>query len=126
MPRRMDVDDFMAQLSAIRRPHLAELRALSLAAAPAAVEELKWNQPCYVLDGNRLWLLQSFQEHCSLRFPIRFFTRYRDEVVAAGYQGIEGAIKVRYDQPVPAELVARLMAARVAEHLATGAKWDDD
>ncbi len=116
----------MAQLSAIRRPHLAELRALSLAAAPDAVEELKWNQPCYVLDGNRLWLLQAFKEHCSLRFPIRFFTRYRDEVVAAGYQGIEGAIKVRYDQPVPAELVARLMAARVAEHLATGAKWDDD
>jgi hypothetical protein len=36
MPKRVDVDDYLAQLPKAAIPHLTKLRGLSLAAAPGA------------------------------------------------------------------------------------------
>ena len=48
MPKRASVDDYFSQLTDLQRPHLEELRKLSLSADPKAREELKWNLPVYV------------------------------------------------------------------------------
>ena len=79
-PRRVDADDFFAQLLDHQRPHLALLRELSLGADQRIEEALHWNQPAYVLDGKRQWVLQAYQQHCSLRFPTRFFADHVAEV----------------------------------------------
>jgi len=126
MPRRIDVEDFLAQLPRVARPHLDELRALSLAADPRIEETLHWNQPAYVIDGVRQWLLQAWKAHASLRFPTRMFAAHAAAVAAAGYEAGEGFVKLPYDRPIPAELCAGLMQARIAEFDATGAKWTDD
>ena len=44
MPKRSNVDDFVAQLEDVQRPHLEELRALSGEVDPEAREVLKWNR----------------------------------------------------------------------------------
>jgi uncharacterized protein YdhG (YjbR/CyaY superfamily) len=126
MPKRSSVDDFFAQLNDIQRPHLETLRKLSLAADPKAREELKWNLPVYVRDDNaNLWMLQNFKNHCSLRFPPRFFATQKAAIEAAGYEAGEGFIKLPYERELPTGLLKALMRARVEEYTATGAGWDN-
>jgi uncharacterized protein YdhG (YjbR/CyaY superfamily) len=123
MPKRVDVDDYFAHLTDAARPHLERLRALSLAADPDLVETLHWNLPVYLKDGVRLWMLQSFNQHASLRFPTRQFGPHRAAVKAAGYDAGEGFIKLPYDRELPTDLLQRLIKARLDEYEATGAGW---
>jgi uncharacterized protein YdhG (YjbR/CyaY superfamily) len=126
MPRRSSVEDYFEQLEPYQRPHLDQLRDLSLQADPQAREELKWNLPNYVRGENaRLWMLQNYKNHCSLRFPPRFFASHRREVQEAGYEAGEGFIKLPYDREIPVELCRRLMQARIEEYATTGADWSD-
>ena len=126
MPKRTSVEDFFDKLDDRQRHHLERLRALSLAADPRAEEKLAWNLPVYVRDEKqRLWMLQNFKHHCSLRFPPRFFAGHQAEVEAAGYEAGAGFIKLPYDREIPEELCRQLMAARIAEYEATGAGWSD-
>ena len=126
MPKRASVEDYFAQLSDHQRPHLETLRTLSLAADPEAHEQLAWNLPVYVRDRKgRLWMLQNFTHHCSLRFPPRFFAEQRKKVTAAGYETGEGFIKLPYDREIPVDLCRELIQARIDEYEATGAGWSD-
>lgn len=127
MPRRGSVEDYFGQLLDYQRPHLEQLRRLSVEADPLAEEKLAWNLTVYVRDDKtRLWMLQNFKNHCSLRFPPRFFAAHRSDVEAAGYEAGEGFIKLPYDGEIPIALCRSLMQARVAEYEATGAGWSDD
>jgi uncharacterized protein YdhG (YjbR/CyaY superfamily) len=123
MPRRTDVDDYYEQLPAVARPHLDKLRELSRAAAPQAQETLQWNQPAYLMDGNRLWMLQAFKQHAALRFPLRIVGAHRSEIEAAGYDAGSGMIKLPYERQLPVDVLKLLMKARLEEYEATGAKW---
>jgi len=124
MPKRRDVEEYFAFLAPQQRPHLEQLRRLSVKADPKAQEKLAWNLPVYVRgEKTRLWMLQGFKRHASLRFPPRFFAAHKAEVEAAGYEAGAGFIKIPYDRELPAALCLALMRARVEEYEATGAGW---
>jgi len=126
MPKRSSVEDYFAQLMPHQRPHLERLRELSLRADKDIREDLKYNLPVYVLgDNDRMWMLQNFKNHCSLRFPPRFFAAHKAGVEAAGYEAGEGFIKLPYDGDLPVGLCKKLMSARIDEYEATGAGWGD-
>ena len=126
MPRRSSVDDYFDKLEPYQRPHLELLRELSLKADPRAEEKLAWNLPVYVRDEKtRLWMLQNFKNHCSLRFPPRFFAVHQAEVQEAGHEAGEGFIKLPYDRDVPVGLCKSLMKTRIDEYESTGAGWSD-
>jgi uncharacterized protein YdhG (YjbR/CyaY superfamily) len=121
MPKRTSVDDYFAQLSDDQRPHVEELRKLSLRADPKAREELKYNLPVYVRGKNtNLWMLQNFKNHCSLRFSPPFFASQKAQVEAAGYEAGAGFIKLPYSEKLPTPLLKALMKARVKDYEATG------
>lgn len=122
-PKRADIDDFYAQLPEHAAPHLGKLRELCRKGLPKADEALHWNSPAFVQDGTRLVMLQSFKEHCSLRFPTRQFAAQREAVEAAGYEAGEGFIKLPYDRKLPIGLLKQLIKARRDEFEATGAGW---
>jgi uncharacterized protein YdhG (YjbR/CyaY superfamily) len=122
-PKRADLDDFYARLPDAAVPHLTTLRQLCRKGLPKADEALQWNTPAFVQDGTRLVMLQSFKQHCSLRFPTRLFSSQRGAVEAAGYEAGEGFIKLPYDRELPVGLLERLIEARLDEFEATGAGW---
>lgn len=123
-PKVASIDEFFTRLGDAERPHLETLRALSLTEATRAgmAEELKWNWPSYT-SGTMVWTLQCFKNHCSIRFPVTFFAPYREEVAAAGYEAIDGALKIRWDQKVPKALVTKLIKARIADFEAGNTAW---
>ena len=122
-PKRDHLDDYYAQLPDVATPHLTKLRSLCRAGLPKGEEVLHWNNPAFVQDGTRLLMLQSYKQHCSLRFPTRQFAAQREAVDAAGYETGEGFIKLPYDRDLPVGLLKRLIKARLAEFEATGAGW---
>ncbi len=122
-PKRVDLDGYYAQLPAYAVPHLTALRELCRKGLPKAVEALQWNNPTYLQDGVRLLMLQSYKQHCSLRFPTRQFASQREAVEAAGYEAGEGFIKLPYDRDLPVALLKQLIKARLKEYEATGAGW---
>ena len=122
-PKRADLDDYYAQLPDAAVPHLRKLRELCQQGLPKAEEVLHWNNPAFVQDGTRLVMLQSYKQHCSLRFPTRFFASQREAVEAAGYEAGEGFIKLPYDRDLPVVLLEQLIGARLAEFEADGSGW---
>jgi uncharacterized protein YdhG (YjbR/CyaY superfamily) len=122
-PKRVDLDDYYAKLPAAAVAHMTKLRELCRAGLPKATEALHWNNPAFVQDGTRLLMLQSYNKHCSLRFPTRQFATQRDAVEAAGYEAGEGFIKLPYDRDLPVPLLQSLIRARLDEFEATGAGW---
>jgi uncharacterized protein YdhG (YjbR/CyaY superfamily) len=117
------VDDYYARLPDLAVPHLKKLRQLCQTGMPKAEEVLHWNSPAFVQDGTRLVMLQSFKQHCSLRFPPRLFATERKAVERAGYEAGEGFIKLPYDRGLPIALLKQLIKARLEEFKATGAGW---
>ncbi len=122
-PKRADLDDYYAQLPESAVAHLTKLRDLCREGLPKAEEALHWNNPAFVQDGTRLLMLQSYKQHCSLRFPTRQFASQRAAVEAAGYEAGEGFIKLPYDRELPIGLLEQLIRARLTEFEATGAGW---
>ncbi|QXC62228.1 DUF1801 domain-containing protein [Aquihabitans sp. G128] len=122
-PKRADLADYYAQLPDAAVEHLATLRELCAKGLPKAEEVLQWNNPAFVQDGTRLLMLQSYKQHCSLRFPTRFFATQIEAVEEAGYEAGEGFIKLPYDTKLPVPLLKRLIKARLEEFKATGAGW---
>jgi uncharacterized protein YdhG (YjbR/CyaY superfamily) len=123
-PKVASVEDFFARLGDVERPHVEKLRELSLEAAAGTdiVEELKYNFPAYT-DRVMVWTLQVFKNHCSVRFPVSFFADRRAEAQAAGYDAIEGALKIRWDQDVPEAIIRELLAARIDDFDGGNAAW---
>lgn len=122
-PKRADLDDYYAQLPASAVPHLTALRELCRKGLPKAEEALQWNNPSFLQDGVRLLMLQSYKQHCSLRFPTRQFASQIEAVEAAGYEAGEGFIKLTYEKKLPIALIKQLIKARLNEYEATGAGW---
>jgi uncharacterized protein YdhG (YjbR/CyaY superfamily) len=122
-PKRADLDDYYAQLPEVAVPHVTKLRELCRKLLPNAQEALHWNNPVFVQDGTRLVMLQSYKQHCSLRFPPRQFAEQRASVEEAGYEAGEGFIKLPYDRELPVALLEQLVKARLTEFEATGAGW---
>lgn len=123
-PKVASVEEFFERLDDVQRPHLEKLRELSLkGAAGTGVEEaLEFNLPAYV-KPTMVWTLQCFKHHCAIRFPTQFFQPYRDEVNVAGYEAIEGSLKIFWDQDVPEALAAKLIKDRIEDFDAGNTAW---
>ncbi|WP_153505469.1 iron chaperone [Cumulibacter manganitolerans] len=113
-PKRKSVEDFFSSLEPHQRPHLDKLREISRSYQPRVSEELRFNQPAYVAEGQQ-WMLQAFGKHCSLRFDPEFFVEHQNEVTEAGYEHGAGFLKIPYDQDVPEELCRGLIEAKLAQ-----------
>jgi uncharacterized protein YdhG (YjbR/CyaY superfamily) len=122
-PKRADLDDYYAQLPPAAAPYMATLRELCRKGLPKAEEALHWNNPAFVQNGVRLLMLQSYKQHCSLRFPTRQFASQREAVEAAGHEAGEGFIKLPFDRVLPVALLMQLIKARLDEYESTGAGW---
>lgn len=114
-PKRRDPDEFFELLGDVQRPHLEDLRRISLSYAPQVEEALHWNQPAYIRRGERLWMLQAFGGHCSLRFSPAWFEAHQSEVEKAGYAHGAGFLKILYAQDMPEALCRSLIEARIAD-----------
>ena len=84
------------------------------AAAPEAEERISYQMPTFTLHGN-LVHFAAFKNHIGF-YPAPSGTEtFRQEL--APYQGSKGAIRFPITQPLPLELITKIVQFRVSENL---------
>lgn len=118
--RPKTVTEYIAAASKESRPRLRELRKCIRAAAPGAVENLKWGMPAYSYH-RILVMFAGFKNHVSL-FPtasaVRAFKKELGQRLTS-----TGTVQFPLDQPVPLALIRKITAFRVKESVEKDGKW---
>ena len=114
MAKYESVDDYMAGLPEDRRAVMEQLRATIRAAAPDATEAISYNMPAFRLDGRFLVSYEAFKRHYSL---FAWSDEMLEELGDAlrPYAVGKGTIRFPADEPIPLELVTRIVEIRQRE-----------
>jgi uncharacterized protein YdhG (YjbR/CyaY superfamily) len=109
------VDDYIESFPPEVRVKLEELRAAIRACAPDAEEAIKYRMPTFVLNGN-LVHFAAFKNHIGF-FPTSSpIVAFEKEL--SKYKTSKGTIQFPMDQPIPLNLVRRIVKFRVERSLA--------
>ena len=110
------VDEYISQFSPGLQEILQTLRKTIQTAAPDAQEKISWGMPAYVLNG----YLVFFAAH---KHHIGFYPAGTSGIEAfkrelAEYKSSKGAVQFPLDQPLPFELISKIVKFRVDENTA--------
>lgn len=108
----MTVDEYIAGFPPEVREILKAVRAAVRQAAPEAQETIKYQMPTYVLNGN-LVSFGAYKHHIGLYPTSAAMDPFADEL--APYLAAKSSLRFPLDQPMPLELIAKVVRARVEE-----------
>jgi len=98
---------------------LRTMRAIIRRAAPAASEKISYRMPTFYLNGN-LVHYAAFARHIGL-YPLpHVMESFREEL--KGYTTGKGSIQFPLDQPLPEDLISRIVRQRIADNASKPAK----
>lgn len=112
LPPPADVTEYLARCAPEVRTQLTALRRLIQHAAPAAVETLAYGMPTY-RQGVNLVHFAAFPQHIGFYPTPAGMTAFAAEF--AGYVSGKGSVQFPLDQPLPLDLIERVVRFRVAE-----------
>lgn len=122
MARPQSTDDYLEGFSGQDRELLERLRTLAQEAAPQATEAIKWGCPAWVHpSGTILFMISGHAKHANVTFTPS--TREAFDADLADFSTGKGSIKLPYGQPVPDDLLRRMITFRVREHEDDGVLW---
>ncbi len=107
------IDEYLAGVPDDKRAALERLRGQIRAAAPGAVEAISYGMPAFKLGGRYFVGFAAAKRCCSFYVGRAPLETCFDEL--AGYKLRKGTINFQPHEPLPAELVARLIEVRVAQ-----------
>ena len=108
------IDEYIAAFPADVQKILQEIRKVIKEAAPQAVEKISYQMPTFYLDGN-LVHFAAFKNHIGFYPAPSGIETFKDDL--AKYEGSKGAIRFPKDQPLPYDLIRRIVAYRVSENM---------
>jgi uncharacterized protein YdhG (YjbR/CyaY superfamily) len=115
------INAYLAELPPEQRAALGALRKTIAAAAPEAEEGLSYGVPAFRYHGRPLVSYVAAKAHCSF-FPMspKVVNDHRAELT--DFDLAKGTIRFAPDHPIPADVVQRIVRARMAETDASGKK----
>jgi uncharacterized protein YdhG (YjbR/CyaY superfamily) len=106
------IDEYIAGYPPDAQKVLRKVRQVVHEAAPEATEAIKYGIPTFVLGGN-LVHFGAFKEHLGFFPTPSGIVAFQDEL--AKYAQSKGTIRFPYSQPIPYDLITRVVKARVKE-----------
>ena len=111
-----EIDDYIANLEEPKRSTLSQLRQTILRIIPDAEQGISYGMPAFRLHGKVVAGFAAFKNHLSyLPHSGSVFPELRHDV--ARYQTSKGALRFPVDEPLPADLVEKLIAVRISQVL---------
>lgn len=116
MDNRTDpsVDAYIARFPAEIQERLQLLRQVIQQTAPDAEETIAYAMPAYRLHGSLVYF-GAFKQHIGFYPTGSGITNFAQELMP--YPSSKGAVQFPNDQPIPYDLVERIVAFRVQENL---------
>ncbi|TXK23269.1 hypothetical protein FVR03_22825 [Pontibacter qinzhouensis] len=107
------VDDYIAGFPEDIQLLLHQMRHTVQAAAPEAVETIKYAMPTYVLEGN-LVHFAAFKNHIGFYTGPSGIEAFEAEL--AGYKKRKGTIQFPFSKPLPLQVVSSIVRFSVEEN----------
>jgi uncharacterized protein YdhG (YjbR/CyaY superfamily) len=114
------VAEYLTAAPEDRRSGIEDLRRTIAAAAPEAVECIAYDMPAYRLDGRFMVSFGAYKRHYSL-FPASQVVLEALGEEAARYAKGRGTFQFPADEPLPLDLIGRIVAIRLEETAAAAA-----
>ena len=108
------IDEYIAAFPVDVQERLRQMRAVIREAAPEAQEKISYQMPTFFLHGN-LVHFAAFKNHIGFYPAPRGIEAFKDELAA--YEGAKGSVQFPLDQPLPLDLVRRIVQFRVTDQL---------
>lgn len=122
MPAPATVDDYLETFPPDRRAGLEQLRRAVTAAAPDATETIAYGMPALRSHGGQFLVsYAAYKRHYSLFPASQAVEEELGEELKPHLAG-KGTIQFPADQPIPVNLVERIVRVRVAENEARAAR----
>jgi uncharacterized protein YdhG (YjbR/CyaY superfamily) len=99
---------------------LEKIRAIIKEKVPEAVESISYGMPAYKLYGKPLVYFAAFQNHIGFYATPSGHTELAHEL--SKYKQGKGSVQFPLDQPIPFDLIERIVAFRVEENRAKSKK----
>jgi uncharacterized protein YdhG (YjbR/CyaY superfamily) len=112
------IDEYIAAFPPDIQAILSRIRETIRAAAPEATETISYRMPAFVLGGI-LAYFAAFKRHIGFYPPVHGDEKLMKAV--AKYAGEKGNLQFPLDQPIPYDLIERIVKLRVKENLAKAA-----
>ena len=112
--RSKDIDKFIAGFPKEVQEMLEKVRETIREAAPEAEETINYGIPTFTLKGN-LVHFSGFKNHIGFYPTPSGIEKFKKELSA--YEMAKGSVKFPLDQPVPYDLITKIVKFRVKENL---------
>ncbi len=107
------IDEYISRCPEDVQPILVKIRAVIKDAAPEAVERISYQMPAFYQNGNLVYFA-AFKRHIGF-FPTGSgIEAFKEELSA--YHWSKGTVHFPLDQPIPYELITKMVKFRVAEN----------
>jgi uncharacterized protein YdhG (YjbR/CyaY superfamily) len=107
------IDEYVDGFPADTQRVLAEMRALIRAAAPGATETISYAIPTFDLEGRHLVHFAGYARHVGFYPTASGIEAFSDEL--GRYRSAKGSVQFPLGQPLPADLIRRIVEFRVRE-----------
>ena len=114
----MTMDEYIAAFTPKVQAILRKIRRAVHRAAPDAQETISYQMPAFKQNGVLVYFA-AFKEHVGLFPPVKGDARLERAVSA--YAGPKGNLRFPLDQPIPYDLIERIVKHRVRQDLAKAA-----
>ena len=109
-----NIDEYIAEFSQEVQDKLQKIRETIRNAAPDAVEKISYQMPTFAQEGN-LVHFAAFQNHIGFYPAPQGIEEFKEELSL--YKGGKGSVQFPLDQPIPYELISKIVAFRLKENL---------
>ena len=109
-----NIDAYIADFSQEVQEKLQKIRETVRNAAPDAVEKISYQMPTFAQEGN-LVHFAAFKNHIGFYPAPQGIEEFKEELSL--YKGGKGSVQFPLDQPIPYELISKIVAFRLKENL---------
>jgi uncharacterized protein YdhG (YjbR/CyaY superfamily) len=120
MKKASSVDEYFESVPKDMRAALNKIRETIKTAAPDADEVIRHGMPAFRQNGMLVYYA-AFRDHCSF-FAGSARVRRQFSAELKPFEAGKGTLHFTPEHPLPADLVTRIVKARVAENAARGSK----
>jgi uncharacterized protein YdhG (YjbR/CyaY superfamily) len=112
-PAPENIDDYIAAFPSDVQAILEQIRMTIRATAPDAQETISYGMPTFTLNGHDLVYFAAYKKHIGL-YPAPIGVEEFQEAVSL-YGAGKGTMKFPLDQPMPFDLIRKIVQFRIKE-----------
>ena len=114
-PTYQTIDEYIDTCPLPIQPILRELRAFIKQKAPEASEKIAWAMPTFYQKGNLLHFM-AHKSHIGFYPGANGIEQFKDDFEALHLKYSKGAVQFPFNQPLPLELIERIIVFKVKEN----------